>query len=311
MNGIELLRQVKAHDRDLDVVMVTGVVDTEVAIGAIREGASDYVTKPFNLEEVRIVVERTLEKRRLVLENRAYQHHLEEKVAERTRELLEKKREVERLYSELQDSYEATLHAMVTALDFRDNETQGHSQRVVEYAVTVASIMGIQEPDLTWVRQGAILHDIGKIGVPDAILRKPDKLTEDEWIEMRKHPEMGYQMLRHVSFLEPALDIVLCHQERWDGSGYPRQLVRDHIPLGARIFAAVDTLDAMTSDRPYRPALTVEQAHDEIRRCSGSQFDPRVAEAFLSVPTRTWYEIRTRVQREVKALEAEGRRALG
>ncbi|MDX1389207.1 MAG: HD domain-containing phosphohydrolase, partial [Acidobacteriota bacterium] len=269
---------------------------------------SDYVTKPFNLQEVGIVVERTLEKRQLILENRAYQQNLEEKVHERTAELLQKKAEIETLFGELQDSYENTLHALVTALDFRDNETHGHSSRVVEYAVLVAEAMGVREPDLTWIRRGAILHDVGKIGIADAVLKKPGKLDDEEWAEMKKHPEMGYRMLQHIDFLEPALPIVLCHQERWDGTGYPRKLEGEAIPLGARIFAVVDTFDAMTSDRPYRAALPIEKAVGEIRRCAGSQFDPAVAEAFLSIPAEKWREIRERVHKEVTDLDEQVKR---
>lgn len=297
-NGIELLRKIKSSDPDVDVIMVTGVVDVDTAIGAIRQGASDYVTKPFNLAEVGLVVERTLEKRRLILENRAYQQHLEDMVAARTAELAQKKEEVEALYRQLESSYESTLQALVTALDYRDNETQGHSRRVVEYAVLLAGKIGVREPELSWVRRGAILHDVGKIGVPDAVLKKAGPLDPQEWEQMRKHPEMGHAMLRHVAFLRPALDIVLCHQERWDGSGYPRGLKGEEIPLGARIFAVVDTFDAMTSDRPYRSALSIREAREEIRRFSGIQFDPIVAETFLSIPERVWKEIRERVHRE-------------
>ena len=294
-NGLELLRRVKDYDPDVDVIMVTGVVDFETAVGTIRKGASDYLSKPFNLDEVRIVVDRTLEKRRLIRENREYQQRLELKVADRTREL--------------EESYESTLEAMITALDFRDNETHGHSRRVVEYAVLVATAMGIGEPDLTWIRRGAILHDVGKIGVSDFILRKPGKLDAAEWEEMKRHPEMGYQMLKQVRFLRPALDIVYCHQERFDGSGYPRGLKGDEIPLGARIFAAVDTFDAMTSDRPYRAALTIQAARDEIRRYSGIQFDPRVAEAFLSIDETVWRDIRTRVHGAIAAMGETARLA--
>jgi putative two-component system response regulator len=287
-NGLTLLRRIKEHDSDVDVIMVTGVVDFETAVGTIRQGASDYVSKPFNLAEVRVVVERTLEKRRLIRENRDYQQSLESKVADRTREL--------------EASYESTLEALITALDFRDNETHGHSRRVVEYAVIVAQTMKIGEPELTWIRRGAILHDVGKIGVPDAILRKPGKLDAAEWEEMKRHPEMGYRMLKHIGFLKPALEIVHCHQERWDGSGYPHALKGEQIPLGARIFAAVDTFDAMTSDRPYRAALSIQDARDEIRRFSGIQFDPKVAEAFLSIEEGVWREIRESVHRRIDAL---------
>ncbi len=310
-SGFDLVRRVKSYDADVDVVMVTGVVDLATAIGSIREGASDYVTKPFNIEEVRVVIERTLEKRRLILENRAYQQTLEDRVASRTREVLEQKQKIEVLYQDLQGAYESTLQALVTALDFRDNETQGHSSRVVEYAVLIARRMGIDGAQLDWMRQGAILHDVGKIGVPDAILKKPGKLSPEEWEEMKKHPEMGYQMLKHIHFLEPALDIVLCHQERWDGSGYPRGLKGEEIPLGARIFAVVDTFDAMTSDRPYRPALSILTARDEVRKFSGVQFDPRTAEVFLSFDEETWSQIRERVHSQLFNLEEQVRVVLG
>ncbi len=307
-NGFELLRRIKGSDPDLDVIMVTGAIDAGTAVHAIRHGASDYVTKPFNLDEVQIVIDRTLEKRRLLLENRDYQERLEELVTLRTHEVTEKKREVERLFGELQQSYESSLQALVTALDFRDNETQGHSYRVVEYAILVAGKLGVGDPALSWVRRGAILHDVGKIGVPDAILRKPGKLTAEEWAEMRKHPEMGFRMLEHVAFFEPALDIVLSHQERWDGSGYPRGLAGEQIPLGARIFAVVDTFDAMTSNRPYRAALSIQDARDEIQRCRGTQFDPKVADAFLAIDHRLWQQIRDRVHSDILALDEQVRR---
>jgi putative two-component system response regulator len=310
-SGLDLLARIKQHDGELDVIMVTGVIDATVAIQAIRKGASDYVTKPFNLDEVQIVVDRTLEKRRLILENRAHQEHLEVLVDQRTREVREKAAEVERLYEDLQDSYESTLQALVTALDYRDNETHGHSYRVVEYATLVASGMGVAGSELTWIRRGAILHDVGKIGISDATLRKPGKLDDAEWEEMRKHPEMGYKMLEPIRFLRPALDVVLCHQERYDGSGYPRGLEGDGIPLGARIFAVVDTFDAMTSDRPYRAALSIDAARDEIRAWSGRQFDPKVVEAFLAIDESKWRGIRERVHRKVTALDQRVRRALG
>lgn len=309
--GLDLLGDIKKHDADLDVIMVTGAVDADTAVQSIRHGAVDYVTKPFNLHEVQIVIERTLEKRRLILENRAHQERLEDLVQLRTSEVLEKKRQVEELYQELEGSYESTLQALITALDFRDNETQGHSYRVVEYAVTVACQMGVGEPTLTEIRRGAILHDVGKIGVSDSVLKKPGKLDPDEWAEMKRHPEIGYQMLRHIRFLEPSLEIVLSHQERFDGTGYPRGLVGDAIPLGARIFAVVDTFDAMTSDRPYRKALTIDDACAEIDRCAGTQFDPAVARAFLSIPAGRWREIREEAHRNVVALDEQVKHVLG
>jgi putative nucleotidyltransferase with HDIG domain len=274
-------------------------VDIDVALRAMRSGASDYLTKPFNLEQVRITVERTLEKRRLLIENREYQHNLEMKVEERTRELTEKNQEVQRLFVELQETYQTTLEALVQALDLRDTETQGHSLRVVEFTTEIAAELGIVEPELTEIRRGALLHDIGKIGIPDAILRKPAKLTPEEWEEMRRHPELGFQMLAGIRFLERPRQIVLSHQEKFDGSGYPRGLRGDAIPLGARVFAVADTFDAMTSTRPYRTGLPYEVARQEMIDWSGRQFDPSVVEAFLRIPAPRWTEIRLEVSRRI------------
>jgi putative nucleotidyltransferase with HDIG domain len=307
-SGVQLLQDIKQLDPDLDVIMVTGVVDTETAVGSIRLGASDYVTKPFNLDEVILIIERTLEKRRLIRENLDHQRNLEAKVKERTQELQRKNSEIEELFNELKvafeevrQSYQDILEALLAALDTRDTETQGHSLRVAEYTVTIARRMGVVEPELTHIRRGALLHDVGKIGIPDAILRKPGKLTEEEWVEMRKHPEIGYHMLNDIKFLEKSLPIVLAHQERFDGTGYPQRLKGEKIPIGARIFAAADTLDAMTSNRPYRAALPYESAYEEILRCSGTQFDPTVVQAFTTVPKQEWEQIQQRVLADLSA----------
>jgi len=291
-DGVDLLRAVKGRDPDIDVVMVTGIVDVSTAIEAIRLGASDYVTKPFNIEEVKIIVERTWEKRQLINENRAYQENLELKVTERTGELLT-------AYREIEQTYRSTLEALIQALDLRDTETQGHSMRVVEYAVELARRLRVPEQDLVEIRRGALLHDIGKIGIPDAILRKPGKLDASEWEIMRRHPELGYNILAGVHFLEQAREIVLSHQEWYDGNGYPRRLRGDGIPLGARVFAVADTLDAMMSTRPYRPGLPYEVARREIQDFSGRQFDPRVVGVFLASPHSLWEEIRGEVRRRI------------
>jgi putative nucleotidyltransferase with HDIG domain len=301
MDGVLLLKEIKALQPDTECIMLTGIVDLDTAIQAMRIGASDYLTKPFNLAQVRITVERALEKRRLILENREYRVALEAKVLERTAELSRKTHQVEILFSKLNDSYRATLEALATALDARDAETLGHSVRVAAYTVAVARRMGVGEPELTDIYRGALLHDVGKIGIPDAILRKPGKLNADEWREMRRHPEIGARMLQGINFLEGAIAIVLCHQERYDGKGYPARLKGERIPLGARIFAVVDTLDAMTSDRPYRKALSYDKAREEIIRFSGTQFDPSVVEVFLRIPESEWQAIHTRVVEEVSA----------
>src|SRR6267142_1108902 len=305
MDGVRLLREVKAIRPETEVIMLTGMLDLDVAIRAIRMGASDYLTKPFNLEQVRITVERAVEKQRLVKENREYRETLEARVEERTAALSRKTREVEDLFRRLNESYQSTLEALATALDARDAETLGHSVRVGAYTVAVAQRMGVRDPELTDIYRGALLHDVGKIGIPDAILLKPGKLTAEEWVEMRKHPEIGARMLQGIRFLEGAIPIVLCHQERWDGEGYPRRLAGKSIPLGARIFSVVDTLDAMTSNRPYRKALTYEAARAEIVKYSGMQFDPEVVAVFLSIPQSEWREIQRRVLQEVSARAAQ------
>jgi putative nucleotidyltransferase with HDIG domain len=301
MDGVSLLQKIKEIRPDTEIIMLTGVVDVETAIQSMRLGACDYLTKPFNLAEVRITVERALEKQRLIRENREYQKTLELKVAERTADLSRKNREVEELLRRLQSSYQTTLEALATALDTRDTETLGHSLRVASYTVAVARRMGVGEPDLTDIYRGALLHDVGKIGIPDAILRKPGKLTSEEWVEMRRHPEIGYRILQGINFLEAPREIVLSHQEMYDGSGYPRGLKGKEIPLGARIFSVVDTLDAMTSDRPYRKAMPYEAARAEINKYSGAQFDPDVVKVFLEIPESDWREIHRRVVQDVMA----------
>jgi putative nucleotidyltransferase with HDIG domain len=207
--------------------------------------------------------------------------------------------EIRRVSDELRETYDGTLEALVNALDARDQETKGHSLRVSHYMLDIARAMGVEEGTKQWIdmARGSLLHDVGKIGVSDAILLKPAKLTEDEWTLMRLHPEIGYNMLRQVKFLEGAAEIILAHHERWDGKGYPRGLREEEIPLGARIFMVVDTFDSMTSDRPYRKALSTLEALDEILRYNGAQFDPTVVEAFLDI-YETWVRERELLHNE-------------
>jgi HD-GYP domain-containing protein (c-di-GMP phosphodiesterase class II) len=180
-------------------------------------------------------------------------------------------------------AYDATLEGWSRALDMRDKETEGHTQRVTEITERLASLLEFDDSALIHVRRGALLHDIGKMGIPDAILLKPDRLTEDEWAIMRKHPEYAYTMLSRIAYLRPALDIPYCHHERWDGSGYPRGLKGEQIPLAARIFSVVDVWDALTSNRPYRAAWSEEEAIRYIQSQAGNQFDPKVVEVFLKI----------------------------
>lgn len=197
---------------------------------------------------------------------------------------------------ELSEIHEATLAVLAATIDLRDREAAGHSQRVAAYTVRLAQEMGIDSAaELEQLRRAALLHDIGKANIPDTILLKPGRLTSQEWRIIRSHPVMGYRMLRRIPFLEQAAELAYCHHERWDGTGYPRGLRGEEIPLGARLFAVADVFDALTSDRPYRTALPFDQAAAEIARGRGTHFDPLVVEAFLRVPIAEWVQIRQNV----------------
>ncbi len=275
-DGLWLLEALREKRPDTSVIMLTGYGDTEAAVDCLRRGAVDYLLKPPKLTDLIRAIERALAKRRIELARKRYQKRLERKVRDRTTELRSALLDIE-------TTYEKTLLALVAALDAREHETGDHSQRVVQYTLAVADRMGIAGHELEEIGRGALLHDIGKIGVPDAVLLKPGKLTPEEWVEMRKHPAVGFQMISQIPFLATPAEIVLSHQERWDGRGYPRGLARESIHVGARIFAVADTLDAITSDRPYRKGTSFASAVSEIGRCGGSQFDPEVVRAFLDI----------------------------
>jgi putative nucleotidyltransferase with HDIG domain len=206
-----------------------------------------------------------------------------DELKKRNRELQQANRDVLGMADRLRETYDGTLEALVSALDARDRETKGHSIRVAKYMMEIAYHMGITPGGEQWVdmQRGGLLHDIGKIGVSDTILHKPGPLTEEEWVDMRRHPKIGYDMIKDIGFLSGAAVIVMAHHERFDGKGYPRGLATDEIPIGSRIFVLADTFDAMTSDRPYRAALSVEASREEIISCSGTQFDPQCVHAFL------------------------------
>lgn len=201
---------------------------------------------------------------------------------------------------QIQRTYISTLDALVSALDMRDIETSNHSRRVVEYSIEIAKAMKLEEREYEHLRLGATLHDIGKIGIPDAILRKPGPLTPEEKREMQRHPLIGYSMLEKIDFLKGAMAVVLHHQERYDGTGYPRGLKGEEIPIGARIFAVADTYDAMTSNRPYRKGLSYAEALDEVKRCSKTQFDPKVVKAFLKISQKRLENIRKKLTPNLK-----------
>jgi len=196
------------------------------------------------------------------------------------------------LFNDISISYDQTLEALVTALEFRELETTMHTRRVVLYSMALAQKLGLSEDQTQQLRRGALMHDIGKIGVPDAILNKPGPLSEDEWVQMRRHSSLGVDILEGIMFFQGAIDIVGASHEQYDGSGYPHGLKGEEIPLGARIFAVVDALDAITSDRPYRKAQSFDVAYKEIKSKRGTQFDPKVIDAYLAIDEDEWRALR-------------------
>src|SRR5271166_1102926 len=288
MDGLTLLSKIRQEHPDLPVVMVTAVHDISVALAAIRNGAYDYLLKPFEREQLLASVRRAVENRRLKLENIAYQTKLESLVSART-ELLR------HALADLERSYDITLEALGDALDLKDAETEGHSKRVTAFTIAIARAMELPHDHIRIIARGAFLHDVGKMAIPDAILRKPGRLSPEEQEIMRQHALLGYRMLRRIPFLREAADIVYSHQEHFDGSGYPRGLKGDQIPLGARIFAVADTFDAITSDRPYRAAQSIPAARREIQKHSGHQFDPQVIDTFLSISDDLWQQLRDEI----------------
>ncbi len=292
MDGIALLDRSKEKYPDMPVIMVTAQHDISIALATIRNGAYDYLLKPFEREQLLNIVARALEHRRLKLDNRAYQSNLESLVAARTEQLRQAMTDLER-------SYDITLEALGDALDLKDAETEGHSKRVTAFTIAIARAMGLSSEKIRVIARGAFLHDIGKMAIPDAILRKPGALTPEETRIMREHCFRGYQMLKKIPFLSEASEIVYAHQEKFDGTGYPRGLRSEEIPMGARIFSVADTLDAITSDRPYRAAQGINVARDEVEKYSGTQFDPDVARVFLEMPDTIWEDLRKEINSQI------------
>lgn len=285
LSGFDVLqgtRRVRPHAAFL---MSTGVDDLSVGIAAMKQGATDFIMKPFQIDAVVTSLHRALEIKKMELELESYRKHLEEMVEQRTEQLKAATLRIEMTYDE-------TLEALAAALDLRDNETAGHSRRVTSCSLELGVVLGLSAEELKQLERGAYLHDIGKIGIPDSILLKPGRLTTEETAIMRTHVRIGYELMSRVAFLAPAAQIVLAHQEFYDGSGYPQGLAGEQIPLGARIFAVADTLDAVMSDRPYRPRRPYRVARSIIADESGRQFDPMVVSAFMTIPEQTWEQIR-------------------
>jgi response regulator RpfG family c-di-GMP phosphodiesterase len=268
MDGLELLRRVKALDPAVAFILLTGAGTMEQAVEALRLQADDYLLKPFNIDEVILSARRALEHRRLVLENRAHQRGLETLVAQQA--------------DQIENLFLDGLLTIAGAVEARDAYTGGHLERVTVYAVATGAALGLDEDALQELVVGGLLHDIGKIGVPDLILGKPGELTEEETRVMRRHPEIGAAILERSPFLRSAAPGVLHHHERWDGHGYPARLAGEEISLAGRILAVADAFDAMVTTRPYRGERARDEARDELVRCSGTQFDPDVVTAFCA-----------------------------
>ncbi|OGV63178.1 MAG: hypothetical protein A3K19_01045 [Lentisphaerae bacterium RIFOXYB12_FULL_65_16] len=275
MDGIELLNRVRDINPNIIAVVITGFASSETTVSAMRAGAYDLVAKPFNIHELKIILGRAVGTRYLVRQLAAYHLHTEELLREKTKALHD-------VVDRLRASYFRTMEAIVRLLDIHETSTAAHSRRVSEVTVLLASRMGLHSPaELEVIRFGALLHDIGKLGVPDAIINKPAALTDSEREVVRAHPELGYQMLRSIPGMEDIAQMVYSHHERYDGTGYPRGLRGDQTCMGARIFAVVDAYDALRHDRCYRTAQTPEKVLCEIKAGRGTQFDPAVVDAFL------------------------------
>ncbi|ABS25392.1 HD domain-containing phosphohydrolase [Anaeromyxobacter sp. Fw109-5] len=290
MDGVSFLNQARARYPGAIRILCTAADDFRVALEAVNSGeVYRIVSKPWHQAELVTTVTQAAEAGRLRREN----ERLTGEVQRHNGQLREMNARLEEM---VRVRTQALLEGLIAALDYRDAETQWHSRRVSLFARRLAQQLGLAEPELTTIEHGALLHDIGKIGVRDRVLLKPGPLTTDEWSEMKRHPELGWALLQRVDYLRPASSIVLQHQEKWDGTGYPAGLRAEEIVIGARIFHVVDTLDAITSDRPYRRARPFEHARAEITRCNGTQFDPAIVEAFLAVPPEEWERIRLDVE---------------
>ena len=265
-SGIELLPEIKSAYPDTVVIMATAVNDISVAIQCLKQGADDYICKPFNLEELSLAVQRALEKRRLQLEVREYQQFLEERVEEQT--------------GEMRRLFLGAIEALVSALEAKDKYTGGHSRRVTEIALAVGKELGLSAQDMEDLRWGSLLHDIGKIAINQVIQNKPGKLTHEEYEHIMIHASVGARIVQPVVNGKIS-DMIEHHHDHYDGSGLHQVVAGSDIPLGARIIAVADAFDAMTSDRPYRSAMSIAQAVEEVERSADTQFDPVVVAAFL------------------------------
>jgi len=295
INGLDLLAAAKRDRPEARRMLVSAYADFGTALEAInRVGVDRLIVKPWVAEDMREAMRIAAEHAALKRENA----RVTDELRRRTNELVQMNESLDALVEERTSNL---LDGLVSALDLRDSETQWHSRRVGRYARRLAKELGVRGRELDDIERGATLHDIGKIGVRDAVLLKPGPLDAGEWAEMKRHPALGYEILKGIGFLARARLIPLHHQERWDGSGYPQGLAGTDICIGARIFAVVDTYDAITNDRPYRKCSTYETARGEIVKCAATQFDPEVVQAWLRIAQAEWDAIREELEGAKKA----------
>jgi response regulator RpfG family c-di-GMP phosphodiesterase len=287
MGGMDLVVRIREIDLDAALLVLSAHGDVKMAVECLKAGADDFLTKPFDLDEVAMAAERALERRQLLLERRQHQALVHQRVSEATREL-------GAMLRELEEAQAGTLRAFGALLDARNAEPAGHCQRLLAYSLAIARAHGLGADECAAIEAGSPLHDIGKLAIPESILLKPGPLSPEERQAIQMHPELGQQFLESIPTLRRALPLVYHHHERWDGSGYPLGLSGEAIPLGARIFAIAEAFETVTVDRPYPQAVSVEEAREEIVRQAGTLFDPGVVESFLAVPAETLNEIRHR-----------------
>jgi putative nucleotidyltransferase with HDIG domain len=271
-SGIDLLPEIKSGYLDTAVIMATAVTEVNTAIQCLKQGADDYICKPFNLEELSLAVQRALEKRRLQLEIREYQQYLEEKIEEQT--------------GKIRKLFLGAIEALVFALEAKDKYTGGHSRRVTEIALALGEELDLSTQDMDDLRWGSLLHDVGKIAIDQLIQNKPGKLTLEEYEHVMTHARVGAEIVRPI-VNKKIVDMIEHHHDHYDGDGLHQVVVGSDIPLGARIIAVADAFDAMISDRPYRSAMSITKAVDEIKSFANKQFDPSVVAAFLKTVVTT------------------------
>jgi putative two-component system response regulator len=266
MTGFEVCEKIRNDPQvaEIPIIILTALDDRDSLLRGLKAGADDFISKPFDRFELRA---------RLIGITRL----------NRYQKLLQERENLRAANKRLMNAYEATIEGWSHAMDLRDRETEGHSRRVTELSIKLAQAIGMSEEEIVHMRHGALLHDMGKIGIPDSILHKTDTLTEQEWAIMRQHPRLAFEMLNSIEYLREALDIPYFHHEKWDGTGYPQGLKGEQIPIAARLFTVADVWDALTSDRPYRPAWSKGEALEYIRAQSGKHFDPQVVELFFKV----------------------------